>query len=100
MSGNYTFKTIDDLKADIRALAPSLPFAERVDPSIFRRPLAVEGFAIPNRLCAHPMEGCDGTADGRPGELTIRKYKRLLSSKSRASIARDAADMYLSEMSV
>jgi len=82
MAGNYTFKTIDDLKADIQILAPSLPFAERVDCSIFRKPLTVEGFVVPNRLCAHPMEGCDGTADGRPGELTIRKYQRLAAGGS------------------
>jgi len=82
MAGKYTFKTIEDLKADISALAPSIPFADPVDFSLFKKPLVVEGFTIPNRLCAHPMEGCDGTGDGRPDELTVRKYKRLAAGGS------------------
>jgi len=86
MAGNYTFKTTEDLKAAMAALAPSIPFADPVNPAIFRQSLTVEGanyrFTIPNRLCAHPMEGCDGTADGRPDELTTRKYKRLAAGGS------------------
>jgi len=74
---NYTFTTIDDLKTDIRALAPTIPFADPVDVSVFTKPLAVEGFTLPNRLCAHPMEGRDAAADGGPGELTTRKYTRI-----------------------
>ena len=31
----------------------------------------------PNRLVCQPMEGCDGTADGAPGELTRRRYLRF-----------------------
>ncbi|HJT78714.1 MAG TPA: NADH:flavin oxidoreductase, partial [Gemmataceae bacterium] len=27
--------------------------------------------------CVQPMEGCDGTSDGRPGELTFRRYRRF-----------------------
>lgn len=30
-----------------------------------------------NRLVCQPMEGCDGTADGAPGELTVRRYLRF-----------------------
>ena len=30
-----------------------------------------------NRLAIHPMEGCDGNADGSPGELTFRRYQRF-----------------------
>jgi len=74
---NYTFKTIDDVKTAIAASAPSVPFADSVDVSVFRKPLTVEGFTIPNRLCAHPMEGRDAHADGSPGELTTRKYTRI-----------------------
>jgi 2,4-dienoyl-CoA reductase-like NADH-dependent reductase (Old Yellow Enzyme family) len=28
-------------------------------------------------MAIHPMEGCDGTLDGRPGELTWRRYERF-----------------------
>lgn len=31
----------------------------------------------PNSLGIHPMEGCDGTADGAPDELTVRRYERF-----------------------
>ena len=30
-----------------------------------------------NAWCIQPMEGCDGTLDGRPGELTFRRYRRF-----------------------
>ena len=30
-----------------------------------------------NRLAIQPMEGCDGTLDGRPDELTYRRYVRF-----------------------
>jgi 2,4-dienoyl-CoA reductase-like NADH-dependent reductase (Old Yellow Enzyme family) len=30
-----------------------------------------------NSLCIQPMEGCDGTLDGRPDELTFRRYRRF-----------------------
>jgi NADPH-dependent glutamate synthase beta subunit-like oxidoreductase/2,4-dienoyl-CoA reductase-like NADH-dependent reductase (Old Yellow Enzyme family) len=33
--------------------------------------------SFPNALAVHPMEGCDGTSDGRPDELTFRRYRRF-----------------------
>ena len=30
-----------------------------------------------NALCVQPMEGCDGTLDGEPDELTYRRYQRF-----------------------
>ena len=35
---------------------------------------------IENRIVFHPMEGCDGTADGAIGELTYRRYMRFAES--------------------
>ncbi|MGC9522787.1 MAG: NADH:flavin oxidoreductase [Anaerolineae bacterium] len=35
------------------------------------------GFTIGNRLCVLPMEGWDGTPDGRPSELTERRWRRF-----------------------
>ena len=32
---------------------------------------------FPNRLACQAMEGCDGTSDGAPGELTERRYLRF-----------------------
>lgn len=52
-----------------------LPFSE--DTSVLAEPLTVGGKLFPNRLVCQAMEGCDGTADGRPSELTRRRYERF-----------------------
>lgn len=65
----------EEFHAQNDALGTALPFAE--DLSMFRSPLTVNGKTIPNRLACQAMEGCDGTADGAPDELTIRRYDRF-----------------------
>lgn len=52
-----------------------LPFSENTE--CLSRPVTLKGKTIPNRLACQAMEGCDGTADGRPDELTIRRYDRF-----------------------
>ncbi len=42
-------------------------------------PTELEGRAVLNHLCIHPMEGCDGTNQGAPSELTVRRYRRFAS---------------------
>jgi NADPH2 dehydrogenase len=37
----------------------------------------VGGATIGNRIAAQPMEGWDGTAEGRPTELTFRRWERF-----------------------
>ena len=34
-------------------------------------------FTVGNRFCIQPMEGWDGTEDGRPSELTVRRWQRF-----------------------
>ena len=58
----------DELKLNI-------PYAE--DVSVLVTPLQIGKKAVPNRLACQAMEGCDGTADGSPDELTIRRYDRF-----------------------
>jgi hypothetical protein len=41
--------------------------AERVR-SILARPVPVGEFTLGNSVAIHPMEGCDGTLDGRPDD--------------------------------
>lgn len=36
-----------------------------------------KAFKVGNRWCIHPMEGWDGTTDGKPTEHTIRRWKRF-----------------------
>ncbi len=47
------------------------------DLSCLAEPVYVGGQTIPNSLAIHPMEGADGDAQGRPGPLTYRRYKRF-----------------------
>ena len=57
------------LPCDDRVLtAPELPLAQ---------PLAVDQFTVGNRFCIQPMEGWDATEDGRPSELTLRRWQRF-----------------------
>ena len=41
------------------------------------RPTTVDGFTLGNRVAIHPMEGWDGTVDGRPSEATLRRWRRF-----------------------
>ncbi len=47
------------------------------DVSILSEPVQAGGLLIPNSLAVHPMEGCDGESQGRPGKLTLRRYERF-----------------------
>jgi len=53
-----------------------LPFPVSEDMSVLGEPIKVNGKEIPNRLCIQPLEGFDGTKDGRPSDLIFRRYKR------------------------
>ncbi len=41
------------------------------------QPIEVFGRRLPNRFACHPMEGWDGTQDGRPTELTLRRWRHF-----------------------
>lgn len=58
-------------------LPSSIPYQE--DCSILATPLTIGNCCLPNRICYQPMEGCDGSFDGAPGELTVRRYHRFAS---------------------
>lgn len=75
MAHYFKFKTLNDLQAEAHRLRVELPAQDDLSP-LFRS-LAVGSFILGNRLCIHPMEGCDGTTDGLPGELTERRYRRF-----------------------
>lgn len=56
-------------------LPPSIPFSE--DTSVLASSLSLGTHTLHNRICYQPMEGCDGTRDGAPDELTVRRYLRF-----------------------
>ena len=41
------------------------------------QPLQLGGITIGNRFAIHPMEGWDGTREGKPSELTIRRWQNF-----------------------
>ncbi|HKB66235.1 MAG TPA: hypothetical protein VKC61_10300 [Pyrinomonadaceae bacterium] len=47
------------------------------DTSPLGQPLHRGGVALGNRFAIQPMEGWDGTTDGRPTELTLRRWRRF-----------------------
>ena len=55
----------------------TLPYTE--DTSILKTPVQLGSRTAPNRIAYQAMEGCDGTGEGSPGKLTIRRYDRFAS---------------------
>jgi 2,4-dienoyl-CoA reductase-like NADH-dependent reductase (Old Yellow Enzyme family) len=45
--------------------------------SPFARSLDVDGDHVGNRFCILPMEGWDGTPEGEPSELTVRRWRNF-----------------------
>jgi len=71
----FHYKTLEDLKQDIVRLGLDIPCSENME--IFNQSVSLSGAVVPNSLGIHPMEGCDGTPDGIPSELTKRRYERF-----------------------
>ena len=76
----FNYKSLDDLKQDIARLRVDVPVTADID--VLGQPLDIGGKVAPNRLAINPMEGCDGTEDGRPSELTRRRYVRFAAGGS------------------
>lgn len=75
MARFFKYKTADEICAEARQLGTALALSS--DFSILFQPTQLGDLAIGNRFCIQPMEGCDGTNDGSPDELTYRRYHRF-----------------------
>jgi 2,4-dienoyl-CoA reductase-like NADH-dependent reductase (Old Yellow Enzyme family) len=71
----FKYKTRESLIEDARARGLDIRLSS--DLSALLQPLEVAGRTVGNRLAIQPMEGCDGTTDGKPDELTLRRYRRF-----------------------
>ncbi|MBN2137220.1 MAG: FAD-dependent oxidoreductase [Sedimentisphaerales bacterium] len=71
----FRLSSVEDLKELNSRLGLDIDAAD--DVSILREPVEAGGLFIPNSLAVHPMEGCDGDSEGRPGKLTLRRYERF-----------------------
>lgn len=75
-----TLKTATDLSAYLDSIGVSLPFDETVasgPDSVLAQPYVLDEKVIGNRFAILPMEGWDGTTDGRPTKLTKRRWQRF-----------------------
>ena len=75
-----TLKTADLFRARIDELNLPLPFDDTMGAgpeSVLSQPLNSTCGPIGNRWCILPMEGWDGTSDGRPTDLTRRRWKNF-----------------------
>jgi NADPH2 dehydrogenase len=73
-------KTPDEFRAHLAVLGIDLPFEEELlhgPDAPLAQPCVVDGRTIGNRFAILPMEGWDGTRDGRPSELTRRRWQRF-----------------------
>ena len=73
-------KTAAAFRAHLTTNAIPLEFDEDLlpaDRSPLAQPLEIGGVRVSNRFCVLPMEGWDGTLDGRPSEHTTRRWQRF-----------------------
>ncbi|MCX5660238.1 MAG: NADH:flavin oxidoreductase [Planctomycetota bacterium] len=72
------FKDIPSFAGHLKDLGLDLPLDPKILSASGGSPLAqtlrVGNFTVGNRWAIHPMEGWDGTADGKPTEHTIRRW--------------------------
>jgi 2,4-dienoyl-CoA reductase-like NADH-dependent reductase (Old Yellow Enzyme family) len=79
----FNYQTLADLRRDAERLKVELPLIEDAEEirRILAKPVRISSqereWRVGNSLAVHPMEGCDGELDGRPGELTFRRYRRF-----------------------
>lgn len=73
-----SLKTAAQFQQRIDKLAIELPFDETVEPhGPLSQPWQRSTGAIGNRFCILPMEGWDGEIDGKPSELTKRRWRNF-----------------------
>ena len=75
-----SLKTLDQLKQHLDSLDIQLPIDPQVDSgsdSPLGKGLEIEGHRIGNRFSILPMEGWDGTTDGKPTDLTRRRWRNF-----------------------
>ncbi len=75
MARYFKYKAPEEITADAAELGHEINVSS--DLSVLFQPVQVGSRSVGNRLAIHPMEGCDGMLDGRPDELTYRRYLRF-----------------------
>jgi len=73
----FKIKTLDDLEKEAKSMNLEIPCS--ADIKVLAGEVNIGNKKMPNSMAIHPMEGCDGTSNGEPGELTFRRYRRFAS---------------------
>lgn len=71
---------VESFRRQLAARQIEIPCDDKLisgDASPLAQPIYIDNKKIGNRIAAQPMEGWDGTADGRPTELTFRRWERF-----------------------
>ncbi|NBO64488.1 MAG: NADH:flavin oxidoreductase [Acidobacteria bacterium] len=75
-----SLKSAEEFEKYLGAIGADLEFDAQVEAggsSPLGRPYQSGALRIGNRFCILPMEGWDGTEDGRPTELTLRRWRNF-----------------------
>jgi NADPH2 dehydrogenase len=78
-----SIRSVDAFEQYLKSLELSIPLDKEVISGVdspLAQPIRLKKMTIGNRFAIHPMEGWDGTADGKPSENTLRRWRRFGSS--------------------
>ena len=71
----FHYPTLEAVRLESKRLNAFVPVKD--DTAGLFEKLSIAGLQVANRIAIQPMEGTDGTEDGAPTELTIRRYHRF-----------------------
>ncbi len=75
------FRTVAEFQARLEELGSHLPMDGQILAAAEGSPLAaampIGPYRVGNRWCIQPMEGWDGTEDGRPSPHTLRRWRHF-----------------------
>ena len=71
----FHYQSLSAVRQRAEELGAFVPLREDISP--LYQPLTIGAHTAANRIAFQPMEGTDGTLDGAPDELTVRRYHRF-----------------------
>ena len=72
-----SLKTPDDVRRHAESLGVDMPIDDSIDVDAMASSIEFQSHTIGNRFCILPMEGWDGTTDGKPTDLTHRRWRNF-----------------------
>lgn len=73
MTRYFTYRSLEDLVVDSDARSLDVRATKDITPLL--KAINIGGLTAGNRMAIHPMEGCDGTLDGHPDDLTFKRWE-------------------------